>query len=271
MCRWIAYSGKPIALEKLVIEPEHSLVAQSQHALRCKSGTNGDGFGIGWYGGHEAPGLYRDVLPAWSDENLTALCRHIVSGQFFAHVRASTGTATTRANCHPFALGKWLFMHNGQIGGYDRIRRRVEALIPDAAYGARRGTTDSEAIFLAAAPDRAGVDPVGEVARVLSAVCGMMRDAGITEPLRFTAALSDGKTLYAFRWSSDCLAPSLYYLQGPDGIMVVSEPLDEHSSGWSEVPAGHVVVAQAGCPALCMPFNVSIATAKEPGRVAMAG
>ena len=92
----------------------------------------------------------------------------------------------------------------------------------------------------------------------------MMRDAGITEPLRFTAALSDGKTLYAFRWSSDAMAPSLYFMQGPDGIMVVSEPLDEHSSGWTEVPAGHVVVARAGCPALCMPFNVGMMPGKKP-------
>lgn len=256
MCRWIAYSGAPIALERLVIEPEHSLVAQSQHATRSKTGTNGDGFGIGWYGSHETPGLYRDVLPAWSDENLKALCRHIVSGRFFAHVRASTGTASTRANCHPFALGRWLFMHNGQIGGYDRIRRRVEALIPDCAYGARRGTTDSEAIFLAAAPDRSGVDPVTEVARVLGEVCAMMREADIVSPLRFTAALSDGQTLYAFRWSSDEHAPSLYFLQGSDGLMVVSEPLDDQSSDWTEVPAGHVVVARAGAPARCRPFDV---------------
>ncbi|MGA4923289.1 hypothetical protein, partial [Bacillus subtilis] len=31
---------------------------------------------------------------------------------FFAHVRAATGTAVTRQNCHPFACGRWMFMHN---------------------------------------------------------------------------------------------------------------------------------------------------------------
>ena len=31
-------------------------------------------------------------------------------------MRAATGTATSRANCHPFAHGQHLFMHNGQVG-----------------------------------------------------------------------------------------------------------------------------------------------------------
>ena len=63
---------------------------------------------------------------------------------------SSTGTSSTRANCHPFAHGPYLFMHNGQIGGYSRIKRRIEALIPDSLYDERRGTTESEAIFLLA-------------------------------------------------------------------------------------------------------------------------
>ena len=100
------------------------------------------------------PGIYREVRPAWSDENLRSLCDQVRSGLFFAHVRASTGTATTRANCHPFAHGRYLFMHNGQIGGYARIKRRLEALIPDELYERRLGTTDSEAIFLAAPRQR---------------------------------------------------------------------------------------------------------------------
>ena len=74
------------------------------------------------------PGLYREVRPAWSDENLRSLCAQVRSRLFFAHVRASTGTATTRANCHPFAAGPFMFMHNGQTGGWHAVRRRVEEL-----------------------------------------------------------------------------------------------------------------------------------------------
>ena len=95
------------------------------------------------------PGVYREVRPAWSDDNLRNLCRHIRSPLFFAHVRATTGTAVTRPNCHPFVSGRWSFMHNGQIGDWSLIRRKVEELIPDTYYNTRLGTTDSEAVFLA--------------------------------------------------------------------------------------------------------------------------
>src|SRR6267142_1094829 len=114
MCRWIAYRGETITMERYVTAPSHSLVVQS-----------------------------------------------IRSHLFFAHVRASTGTPTTRPNCHPFAYGRFLFMHNGQIGDWSLIRRRVEALIPDQLYKARIGTTDSEAAFLAILGAGAETDPVG--------------------------------------------------------------------------------------------------------------
>jgi len=125
MCRWIAYRGETIPLEQYVTAPAHSLVVQSQRALESTASTNGDGFGMGWYGEHPEPGLYREVRPAWSDENLRYLCRHIQSHLYFAHVRAATGTPITRPNCHPFACGRWLFMHNGTGRASARpIRRR---------------------------------------------------------------------------------------------------------------------------------------------------
>ena len=143
-------------------------MVQSLSALKSAGSTNGDGFGLGWYGERPEPGLYREVRPAWSDENLRHLCRHIRSPLFFAHVRASTGTPTTRPNCHPFAYGRWMFMHNGQIGDWSLIRRQVEALIPDALYKARIGTTDSEAVFLAILGAGAETDPVGATMRTLA-------------------------------------------------------------------------------------------------------
>jgi hypothetical protein len=48
------------------------------------------GFGLGWYGDHPEPGLYRETRPAWSDENLRYLCRHLHSHLFFAHYNANT-------------------------------------------------------------------------------------------------------------------------------------------------------------------------------------
>jgi predicted glutamine amidotransferase len=254
MCRWIAYRGETVALEHYVTAPAHSLIEQSMRAVEALSGINGDGFGLGWYAGHDEPGLYREVRPAWSDENLRHLCRHIRSHLFFAHVRASTGTATTRPNCHPFAHGRWMFMHNGQFGDWSLIRRQAEALIPDAFYRSRIGTTDSEAVFLAILGAGVDEDPVGATVRTLGAVTDIVRASGTADPVRFTAALTDGHDLYAFRYASNDTANTLYYREVGDDVVVVSEPLDQDRSGWKPVPPGHMIVAREGRAVVPEPF-----------------
>ena len=246
MCRWIAYKGEPTYLETLISAPAHSLVAQSLHAEEAKAPTNGDGFGVGWYGALETPGLYREIRPAWSDENLKSICAQVKSHLFFAHVRASTGTAISRANCHPFGHGRHMFMHNGQVGNYAAVKRRIEALIPDDLYVHRAGTTDSEAIFLAALAHGLESDPVAAFALTLRAIRALMLDAGIDEALRFTAAVSDGTSLHAFRWSSDARAPTLYYRESEGALVVVSEPLDGIRESWKEVPRDCALVARKG-------------------------
>jgi predicted glutamine amidotransferase len=243
LCRFLAYRGDPVFLEDLICAPSHSLVHQSLHAEEAKSVTNGDGFGVGWYGARAEPGLYREIRPAWADENLRSLCSQVHSGMFLAHVRASTGTSTTRANCHPFAHGKHLFMHNGQIGGWARIRRKVEDMIPDALYESRGGTTDSEAIFLAALAHGIETDPIGAMARTLKAIRRLMDEAAIHEPLRFTAMLSDGENIHAVRWACDAKPPSLYWREDATGLVIVSEPLDGHRDDWKAVPEGCALTA----------------------------
>lgn len=239
MCRWIAYQGPPVFLEDFVTLPRQSLVAQSHHALEAKTGVNGDGFGLGWYGERQRPGTFRDIRPAWSDENLISLAHQIRSRLFLAHVRASTGTASTRANCHPFAVDNWLMMHNGQIGGYARIKRRLELAIPEDLYHHRTGTTDSELLFLLMLANGLAREPERAVAATLGTVEAEMVASGISEPLKITAAISDGRSLYAVRYSSDGLPPTLYTKRCVEhgGILVVSEPLDEVRDGWAEVPA----------------------------------
>lgn len=257
MCRWIAYRGKRIALEHYVTEPAHSLISQSINALESTAATNGDGFGLGWYGDHPEPGLYRELRPAWADENLRYLCRHLNSHLFFAHARAATGTAITRTNCHPFACGTWMFMHNGYIGGWTRLRRRIEALIPDTLYPSRNGTTDSEAVFLAilgagllGSSDRS--DPIRATARAMSDIVALSADE--PEPLRLTAALTNGHDLYAFRYAANDKANSLYYQEAGETVVIVSEPLDHDHRNWITVPDNSVVVAREGRPVEVVPF-----------------
>ena len=249
MCRWIAYVGEPVFVEDFVCVPCQSLIAQSMRSREAHSEMNADGFGLGWYGERSTPGVFRDIRPAWSDENLKSLAHQIRAPLYFAHVRASTGTATTRANCHPFSHGRHLFMHNGQIGGFDKVRRRIEGLIPDHLYDARSGTTDSEAIFLMMIGDGLADDPKGACDRLIATVDRLQTAATVAEPFRFTAAWSDGQTIYAVRYGSDLKPPSLYTksLDDGTGTLVVSEPLDDVRDGWKSVPPqSFVTVSKAG-------------------------
>ncbi len=244
MCRWAAYRGEPIYLEQLVSSPAHSLIEQSHCATRAKTATNADGFGIAWYGDHPEPGRFRDVLPAWSDCNLKSLSRQIRSPLFLAHVRAATHGATRRDNCHPFVHDIWSFMHNGQIDDFARLRRPMEAMLDDAHFHARTGTTDSELLFLLALqfglrerPLQAMSDAIGYVETLSRRETGRAR-------VRFTAAFSDGKDLYAVRYATDSNAPSLYAAPMGDreGYCLVSEPLNDEADTWVEIPDGSAVI-----------------------------
>ncbi len=73
MCRWMAWHGQPVLIEELLFNTQHGIVDQSLHSRMGAEPTNGDGFGVGWYGAGEGPGVYHSVAPAWGDANLREL------------------------------------------------------------------------------------------------------------------------------------------------------------------------------------------------------
>ena len=106
-------------------------------------------------------------------------CSRICSSPMYAPrpARRSPGRTVIR-----FAAGKWMFMHNGFIGSWSRLRRRVEAMIPDTLYPSRIGTTDSEAIFLAIMG--AGIDhPVAAAESVLARIGDLVDETESGRPL----------------------------------------------------------------------------------------
>jgi glutamine amidotransferase len=249
MCRWLAYLGEPVFLEDFVSQPCQSLVAQSRHCREAKSEVNADGFGLAWYGERQRPGVFRDIRPAWSDENLLSIAHQIRSRLFLAHVRASTGTATTRANCHPFSIDNHVFMHNGQVPGWDKLRRRIEAAIPDDMFVHRGGTTDSEALFLLMLANGLADDPARAVSDTVAFVEAEMRRTNVTEPLKLTAAFTAGGDLHAVRYATDSAPPTLYTKTccPTGGTLVVSEPLDGVRDDWTVVPPqSFVTVTRSG-------------------------
>ena len=107
MCRWISYSGNPIALDELLIKPKISLIDQSMSSrMMRQTQLMETASAVGWYNQQGEPGVYRSVQPAWNDQNLKELAHHIQSSLFLAHIRRSSGTPVQQSNCHPLSLCK---------------------------------------------------------------------------------------------------------------------------------------------------------------------
>ncbi len=264
MCRWLAYSGTPVLLEDLLYKPAHSLIDQSLHSRLGVETTNGDGFGVGWFGETETPALFKSVEPAWNDRNLRELAGHVRSGLVFAHIRASTGTAVQQTNCHPFRHGRWLWMHNGSITRFQDVKRELMLAVDPSLYPYVDGSTDSEAFFFLALTLGLEDDPPAAVARAVGVIERVGHDNGIDHPIQMTVATSDGHRLWGFRYSSEGKSRSLFYStavdtlreQYPDNPMfhelsdetriVVSEPLGDLAGAWNEVPESSYGVIQEG-------------------------
>jgi predicted glutamine amidotransferase len=264
MCRWLAYSGTPVLLEELLYKPTHSLIDQSLHSRLGAETTNGDGFGVGWYGEQDTPAVFKSIEPAWNDRNLRELAGHVRSPLVFAHIRASTGTPVQQTNCHPFRHGRWLWMHNGSIAGFHEVKRELMLAVDPSLYSAVEGSTDSEAFFFLALTMGLEDDPPAAVERAVGLVEHVGRAQGIEHPIQMTVATSDGRSIWGFRYSSMGKSRSLFYstradtlkAQYPDNPVlhqlsdetrvVVSEPLGELEGAWNEVPESSFGVVQEG-------------------------
>lgn len=264
MCRWVGYVGGPIRPEELLYEPEHSLITQSQASKFYENGINGDGLGIGWYGERQTPGVYRNAAPAWGDRNLREISAQVRSHLFLAHIRAGTGTAVQETNCHPFRHGRWIFVHNGFLANYERVRRELALAVAPALFTHIEGTTDSELLFYLALTYGLEKDPVAALERMAGYVEQVGTEHGIAEPLQMTLGLSDGEKLYAVRYASGPVVNSLFVSESiealrllypkherlhhlsPGACAVVSEPLVELPGAWKEVPASTALVVSPG-------------------------
>lgn len=264
MCRWLAYFGDPIRPEELLYEPGRSLIEQSRRGTPDAAHTNADGFGLGWYGLHDRPGLFRSVSPAWGDANLRELSAQIRSPLFLAHVRAATGTPVQQTNCHPFRHGRWLFVHNGFIGEFRRLRRELVLAVDPVLFEGIEGSTDSEVMFHLALSFGLADDPLGGLERMAGFVEAAGHRIGVDHPLQMTVGLSDGERVYAVRYASGPVVNTLFVSSSVADIrllypederfghmsdearVVVSEPLIDLPGLWEEIPASAALVVQDG-------------------------
>jgi predicted glutamine amidotransferase len=264
MCRWMAWLGQPVLIEELVFNTEHGIVDQSLEARMGAEPTNGDGFGLGWYGHGDSPALYRSVAPAWSDDNLREIASHIESPLFFVHVRAAIGSPVQESNCHPFRHKNWLFVHNGYLDHFHELRRDLMLAIDPGLFADVVGSTDTEVVFKLALTNGLEDDPIESLERTVGIIEGVARKRGLAPLVQGTFGVSDGECLWAVRYATRGKARSLFASADVDTLrelapdnerikrmtdddrVIVSEPFADLPGAWQEIPETTAVVVRRG-------------------------
>jgi predicted glutamine amidotransferase len=264
MCRWMAWHGQPVLIAELLLNTQHGIIDQSLHARMGAEPTNGDGVGVGWYGSPVGPALYHSISPAWGDPNLHELATHVESPLFLAHVRAAIGSPVQQTNCHPFRHGRWLFVHNGVINGFQAMRRDLLYAVDSSLFDGIAGSTDSEALFYLALTFGLHEDPLGAVEQAIGFVEATGRAHGVDNPVQMTLGFSDGERLYAVRYSTERRSRTLFVSEDVESIralhpdnerlkrmtaedrVVVSEPASDLPGAWLEVPESTALIIQKG-------------------------
>ena len=264
MCRWMAWFGQPVPIEELLFKTQHGIVDQSLHSRMGAEPTNGDGFGLGWYGGGKGPAVYHSVAPAWGDANLRELAAHVESPLFLAHVRAAIGSPVQQTNCHPFRHGNWLFVHNGYIGDFHTIRRDLMLAIDPGLFADITGSTDTEVVFRLALTFGLEDDPIPALERTVGLIEATATKRGVAPMVQGTFGVSDGESLWAVRYATEGRARSLFasadvatvrqlapdnprvaHLADDDRV-IASEPFAELPGGWHEIDESSAVIVRRG-------------------------
>lgn len=269
----MAWRGQPLMLDELLFKTQHGLVDQSLHARLGAETTNGDGFGIGWYGAGAGPGVYRSVAPAWGDANLRHLASHIESPLFLAHVRATSGTAIQESNCHPFRHDGWLFVHNGAIADFHHLRRDLMLAVDPQLFPCIEGTTDSEVLFHLALTFGLDDDPIGALERAVGLVEATALAHDVPHAVQASIGVSDGERIWAVRYSTDRRSRTLFtsgdvhalrrlHPDNPrlqrmldEDRVIVSEPFSDLPGAWLEVPESTAVTIGPGGAEERRPFG----------------
>mmetsp|Transcript_29800 Transcript_29800/g.41919 ORF Transcript_29800/g.41919 Transcript_29800/m.41919 type:complete len:432 (+) Transcript_29800:68-1363(+) len=303
MCRWLVYFGdEKILMADLVTRPRNSIIQQSfdnpylpfiseekRHTLNHK--INGDGFGVGWYGDtNTVPCVFTSIKPSWADRNLHRLAEEIWSKCFFAHIRAaSPNSLIVENNCHPFQFGRILFMHNGCIAHFNKVKRKFINELSDTCFSSIQGSTDTEhcaALFIQNLPNS---DPYASHSGIVmkEAMLKTMRQilkltaeaADLPEPSSLNFAVTNGEVVIAtrFRNSVSEEPPSLYYTkklkyrctEGKEfkcrssefspqkfrSVVISSEPLTYNEDDWALIPKNHMMIVTAKHKVILEPID----------------
>jgi predicted glutamine amidotransferase len=265
--------GQQITMDSLLIEPSNSLIRQSYASKERIEPLNGDGFGVAWFKPDMSrePALFKSVTPAWNNRNLLNISRVTRSPCILAHVRAATSSQdVSEYNCHPFAWRQFAFCHNGDVGGFRKIKRKLMDSLCDEAYANVLGMTDSEHAFAVFIDEYLKGGEATESERITGAMMRMVHriltlvdDHGEGAYCYLNMAVTDGTRAAVSHCSTDPDYADTLYLkhadqysvvkgqtqilskpgEKPHAVLVASEPLSK-DAGWRKVGLNQILVIE---------------------------
>ena len=146
MCRWVFYYGDEVCISQIIYGAYHGLANMADNGMihpgggtRRATQPRGERARLRnrWYGScphgglkdakglcaYSRPCCYTTIAAPSHDRNLRSLSKAISTSLLFGHVRAAgPGASVHESNCHPFYNGRYMFMHNGEIYGFKKIR-----------------------------------------------------------------------------------------------------------------------------------------------------
>ena len=174
-----------------------------------EGGRPPDAYGYGYYGAGDVL-LGKRPSGAPGPLGLGELAGAVESEALLVHARIATVGNLKDENTHPFRFRRWLFAHDGTIEGFDQVKPRLLAAVPDFLRRNIQGETDSEhafTYFLKLLRDHGQLDtldidaPVagqalGRTVRQIDAWC---REVGAQRPSALNFVATNGRVLVATR------------------------------------------------------------------------
>ena len=247
MCRLLAFRSTVARSEPIALcGAEHSLAAQSRRDARGESHV--DGWGLASFATEGQPRITKSLGAAFEDPVFAELAHSTTATTLVAHVRQASVGSNSLNNTHPFALGRWVFVHNGTLENFAARKAELLAAIPDDLRGMIRGDTDSEHVFyfwlghLRAATGRLN-EPI-DAETLSSSLRQTVQPLELWFPphdgeiSKFNLVITDGRMLGATRWGHglSCRESAA----AGRVVYIASEPTD--GDGWREVPDRSLLV-----------------------------
>ncbi len=251
MCRLYGFRAtEPTKVECTLVHAQNALMVQSRADLSGQ--CNAHGWGVATYEDGQ-PHVERQAWAAYYGEHFRRAAARIFSRQVLAHVRHATVGTPKIENTHPFVDGRWAFIHNGTVPGFDRLRQRLLAFLPQTRRGAILGDTDSEHVFhyLRELQSRAaGRAPLEVLRHGLRQIIEWCAEIDPSARIGLNVILTDGEQMLGSRFGRTlyyaeregvhdceiCGFPHIHHdpRQPYRAVVIASEPIShEH---WSEVP-----------------------------------